>query len=44
MSLQDFPVGSVVKNLATNETDMGSISGPGRFHRHRTTKPEHCKY
>ena len=37
MSLQDFPGGSVVKNLATNERDTSSISGLGRFHSHRTT-------
>ena len=28
----DFFGGPVVKNLSANEGDMGSISGPGRFH------------
>ena len=27
-----FPGGSVVKNVPANAGDIGSISGPGRFH------------
>ena len=30
MSISGFPGGSVVKNLATNEGDTGSIPGSGR--------------
>ena len=30
MSILGFPGGSVVKNLATNEGDTGSIPGSGR--------------
>ena len=29
---QDFPGGSVVKNLHANAGGMGLIPGPGRFH------------
>ena len=29
---QDFLGGAVVKNLPANAGDMGSSSGPGRFH------------
>ena len=29
---QDFPGGTVVKNLPANAGDMGSIPGPGRPH------------
>ena len=28
----NFPGGTVDKNLSTNEEDIGSIPGPGRFH------------
>ena len=29
---QDFPGGLVAKNLSASTGDMGSISGPGRYH------------
>ena len=29
---EDFPGGTVDKNLPANAGDMGSVSGPGRFH------------
>ena len=32
-STEDFSGGSVVKNLPANAGDVGSILGPGRFHR-----------
>ena len=35
----DFPHGPVAKNLPCNALDISSISGPGRFHTSRTTKP-----
>ena len=28
----DFPGGTLDKNLPVNAGDMGSITGPGRFH------------
>ena len=34
-----FPSGSVAKNPPANGGDMGSITGPGRSHSHRATKP-----
>ena len=37
--LQDFPGGSVDKNLPANVGDMTLIPGPGRFHMPRRTKP-----
>ena len=30
--MQDFPGGTVVKNLPANAEDTGLIPGPGRFH------------
>ena len=35
----DFPGGPMVKNLPANAEDMGTISGPGRFHMSWATKP-----
>ena len=32
ISAQDFPGGTVDKNLPANSGDMVSIPGPGRFH------------
>ena len=34
--IQDFPGGTVVKNLPANEGDMGLIPGPGRAHMQRS--------
>ena len=31
-NLQDFPGGSVAKNLPAGGGEMGSFPGPGRFH------------
>jgi len=39
ISCQDFPGGPVVKNLAANAGNTGSISGLGRFHMPQATKP-----
>ena len=33
---QDFPGGTVVKNLPANAGDMGSSPGPGRSHMPRS--------
>ena len=32
MKGQNFPGGPVVKNLPANAGDLGSVTGPGRFH------------
>ena len=39
-----FPGDSVVKTLPANARDMGSISGLGRSHMPRATKPMHHNY
>ena len=39
MAIQDFPVGTIVKNPIANARDMGLIPDPERFHMHRATKP-----
>ena len=36
---QDFPAGSVVKNLPANAGDVGSIPGFGKIHWRRVQKP-----
>ena len=36
MWTEDFPGGTVDKNLPANAGDMGSIPGPGRFHMPRS--------
>ena len=41
---QDFPCGSVDKNLPANAGDMGSIPGAGRFHICWATKPRYHNY
>ena len=36
MKVQDFPGGTVVKNLSANAGDTGLIPGPGRSHMPRS--------
>ena len=39
-----FPDGPVAENPSANAGDTGSISGPGRSHMHRATKPKRHSY
>ena len=42
--VRDFPTGTVDKNSPASAGVMGSISGPGRFHTLRKSKPSHHNY